>query len=134
MFRDGKWKPATVVQKLSKPRSYIVKAGNGCMYQRNRSKLLKTNRWRSNNWIKQSDDQTVRWSNNQKIKQSEDQTIRRSNNQMMTVKLPEIINIKIEDESYMTNQEEQPENNTEVRTRSGRISSRPKQFEDYETF
>ena len=29
MFRDGKWKPATVVQKLSKPRSYIVKADNG---------------------------------------------------------------------------------------------------------
>ena len=34
----------------------------------------------------------------------------------------------------MTNREEQQENNTEVRTRSGRISRRPKQFEDYETF
>ena len=42
MFRDGKWKPASVVQKLSKPRSYIVKADNGHIYQRNRSKLLKT--------------------------------------------------------------------------------------------
>ena len=42
MFRDGKWKPATVVQKLSNPKSYIVKADNGRMYQRNRSKLLKT--------------------------------------------------------------------------------------------
>ena len=34
----------------------------------------------------------------------------------------------------MTNQEEQQENNTEVRTRSGRISRRPKRFGDYETF
>ena len=42
MFRDGKWKPATVVQKLSNPKSYIVKADNGRMYQRNRGKLLKT--------------------------------------------------------------------------------------------
>ena len=42
MFRDGKWKPATFVQTLSKPRSYIVKADNRHMYQRNRSKLLKT--------------------------------------------------------------------------------------------
>ena len=42
MFRDGKWKPASVVQKLSKPRSYIVIADNGHIYQRNRSKLLKT--------------------------------------------------------------------------------------------
>ena len=41
MFRDGKWKPATVVQKLSKPRSYIVKADNGRMYQR-KSKSLET--------------------------------------------------------------------------------------------
>ena len=33
-----------------------------------------------------------------------------------------------------TNQEEQQGNNTEMRTRSGRISRRPKRFEDYETF
>ena len=33
---------SAVAQKLSKPRSYIVKAHNGCMYERNRSKLLKT--------------------------------------------------------------------------------------------
>ena len=46
----------------------------------------------------------------------------------------EIINIKTEDESDMTNQEEQQGNNTEVRTRSGRISRRPKQLEDYQTF
>ena len=46
----------------------------------------------------------------------------------------EIINIKTEDELEMTNQEEQQKNNTEVRTRSGRISRRPKRFEDYETF
>ena len=38
----------------------------------------------------------------------------------------EIINIKTEDESDMTNQEEQEGNNTEVRTRSGRITRRPK--------
>ena len=34
----------------------------------------------------------------------------------------------------MTNQEEQQGNNTEVRTRSGRISRRPKRSEDYQTF
>ena len=34
----------------------------------------------------------------------------------------------------MTNQEEQQGNNTEVRTRSERISRRPKRFEDYQTF
>ena len=33
-----------------------------------------------------------------------------------------------------TNKEEQQGNNTEMRTRSGRISRRPKLFEDYETF
>ena len=105
MFRDGKWKPATVVQKFSKPRSYIVKADNGRMYQRNRSKLLKT-------------------------EIDEDQTIEISDDDGEA----EIINIKTEDESNVTNQEEQQENNTEVRTRSGRISRRPKRFEDYETF
>ena len=46
----------------------------------------------------------------------------------------EIISIKTEDESHITNQEEQQENNTEARTRSGRTSRRPKWFEDYETF
>ena len=102
MFRDGKWKPATVVQKLSKPRSYIVKTDNGCMYQRNRSKLLKT-------------------------EIDEDQTIEISDDDGEA----EIINIKTENESHMTNQEEQQENNTEVKTRSGRISRRHKQFEDY---
>ena len=105
MFRDGKWKPASVVQKLSKPRSYIVKADNGRMYQRNRSKLLKT-------------------------EIDEDQTIEVSDDDGEG----EIINIKTEDESDMTNQEEQQGNNTEVRTRSGRISRRPKRFEDYQTF
>ena len=105
MFRNGKWKPATVVQRLSKPRSYIVKADNGHMYQRNRSKLMKT-------------------------EINEDQTIEISDDDGEA----EIINIKTEDESHVTNQEEQQENNTEVRTRSGRISRRPKRFEDYETF
>ena len=46
----------------------------------------------------------------------------------------DIINIKTEDESDMTNQEKHQGNNTEVRTRSGRISRRPKRFEDYQTF
>ena len=105
MFRDGKWKPATFVQTLSKPRSYIVKADNGHMYQRNRSKLMKT-------------------------EINEDQTIEISDDDGEA----EIINIKTEDELHMTNHEEQQENNTEVRTRSGRISRRPKRFEDYETF
>ena len=105
MFRDGKWKPDSVVQKLSKPRSYTVKADNGRMYQRNRSKLLKT-------------------------EIDEDQTIEVSDDDGEG----EIINIKTEDESDMTNQEEQQGNNTAVRIRSGRISRRPKRFEDYQTF
>ena len=29
MFRDGKWKPAIVVEKLDEPRSYNVKTENG---------------------------------------------------------------------------------------------------------
>ena len=67
------------------------------MYQRNRSKLLKT-------------------------EIDEDQTIEVSDDDGEG----EIINIKTEDGLDMTNQEEQQGNNTEVRTRSGRILRRPK--------
>ena len=42
MFRDGKWKPAIVVEKLNEPRSYDVKTVNASMYKRNQKHLLKT--------------------------------------------------------------------------------------------
>ena len=65
-----------------------------------------------------------------KTKLDEDQTIEISDDDGEA----EIINIKTEDESHISNQEEQQQNNTEARTRSGRILRRPKWFEDYETF
>ena len=75
------------------------------MYQRNRSKLLKT-------------------------EIDEDQIIEVSDDDGEG----EIINIETEDESDMTNQEEQQGSSTDGRTRSGTISRRPKRFEDYHTF
>ena len=42
MLRDGKWKPATVLEKSDEPRSYILKTDNGRTYRRNRSHILKT--------------------------------------------------------------------------------------------
>ena len=35
MFRDGKWKPAIVVEKLNEPRSYNVKTEKRSTYRRN---------------------------------------------------------------------------------------------------
>ena len=42
MLRDGKWKPATVLEKADEPRSYILKTENRRTYRRNRSYILKT--------------------------------------------------------------------------------------------
>ena len=42
MLRDGKWEPATVLEKADEPRSYTLKTENGRMYRRNRSHILKT--------------------------------------------------------------------------------------------
>ena len=42
MLRDGKWKPAIVLEKADEPRSYILKAENGRTYRRNRSHVLIT--------------------------------------------------------------------------------------------
>ena len=39
MFRDGKWKPAIVVEKLNEPGSCNVKTVNGSMYRRNQKHL-----------------------------------------------------------------------------------------------
>ena len=40
-LRDGKWEPATVLEKADEP-SYILKIENGKTYRRNRSHILKT--------------------------------------------------------------------------------------------
>ena len=40
IFRDGNWKPATVVEKLNEPRSYNVKIESESMNRRNRKHLL----------------------------------------------------------------------------------------------
>ena len=50
MFRNGKWEPATVLEKLSEPRSYTVKIENERTYRRNRKHLFKT---------ETDDDQTI---------------------------------------------------------------------------
>ena len=42
MLRDGKWEPATLLEKTDEPRSYIVKTENRITYRRNRSHILKT--------------------------------------------------------------------------------------------
>ena len=42
MLRDGKWEPATLLEKADEPRSYTLKTENGRMYRRNRSHILKT--------------------------------------------------------------------------------------------
>ena len=42
MLRDGKWEPATVLEKADEPRSYILKTENGRTYRRNRNHILKT--------------------------------------------------------------------------------------------
>ena len=42
MLGDGKYEPATVLEKADEPRSYILKNENGRTYRRNRSHILKT--------------------------------------------------------------------------------------------
>ena len=41
LLRDGKWEPATVLEKADEPRSYILKTQNGRTYRRNRGHILK---------------------------------------------------------------------------------------------
>ena len=42
MLRDGKWEPATVLEKSDEPASYILKTENRRMYRWSRSHILKT--------------------------------------------------------------------------------------------
>ena len=42
MLRDGKWEPATVLEKADEPRSYTLKTENVSVYTQNRSHILKT--------------------------------------------------------------------------------------------
>ena len=42
MISDGEWRPAEFVENTKYPRSYIVRAGSGSEYRRNKEMLLKT--------------------------------------------------------------------------------------------
>ena len=96
MIRDGKWKPAIVVEKLNEPRSYNVKTENGSMYMRNRKHLLKT---------ESSEDQTIELSDEDEHK-------------TMPVKSEDVTS----DEERIV---ELDETKPEIRTKLGRISKRP---------
>ena len=106
MFRDRKWKPAIVLENLNEPRSYNVKMESGSMYRRNQKHLLET---------ESDEDKTI------ELSDDEDEA--------------KIVRIKSED---VTNDEErivEPEDTkSEIRTGSGRISKRPNQLKDYESF
>jgi len=41
--RDGRWQPATVIDRADTPRSYHVETPDGAIYRRNRRHLQKTN-------------------------------------------------------------------------------------------
>ena len=106
MFRDGKWKPAIVVEKLNEQRSYNVKTENESMYRRNWKHLSKTG---------SAEDQTI------KLSDDEDES--------------KIAHIKSEDVANDEERIIEPEETkSEIRTRSGRISKRPNWLKDYKTF
>ena len=105
MFRNGKWKPAIVVEKMNEPKRYNVKTENGSIYRRNWKHLLK---------IESDEDQTT------ELSHDEDEA--------------KIVYIKSEDVTNDEEKIIKPkETISEIRTRSGRISKRPNRLKDYET-
>ena len=70
IFRDEKWKPVTVAEKLNEPRNYNVKTENESMYRRNLKHSLK----KESDEIKQLSYQMMRmkpklWAQNLKMQQ-----------------------------------------------------------------
>ena len=114
MLRDGKWKPATVLEKADESRSYILKTENGRTYRRNKSHILKTE-INEDHVIEISDD------DGDEKETSEENVTVQSDDKLKDVK-------REESEINDTNKRDEIQDTIkpEKVTRSGRVSRRPK--------
>ena len=120
-LRDAKWIPATVLEKADEPRSYILKTENGRTYRRNRGHILKTG----------LDEDYI-------IEISDDDDEEETSEENVTVQSDDTLKDVKWEESGVNDTNKREDTNDRIGpekiTRSGRVSRRPKRYEDYEPF
>ena len=121
MLRDGKWEPATVLEKSYEPGSYILRTENRRMYRWNRSHILKT----------EADEDHV-------TETSDDEEEEETSDENVTVQSDETFEDVKQEESEVNNKNKGGDANDIIEpekiTRSGRVLRRAKWYEDYEPF
>ena len=113
-FHDGTtWsRRAKVIEKTQEPRSYLIRTDKNTTIRRNRRHLLKTNE-HFGNFSESSDAESILRDSDQQ----QQQQVESSNDSDITVRYE-----LSEDESF----------SSQPKTRSGRITSRPRRLNDYE--
>ena len=121
MLRDGKWEPATVLEKSDEPGSYILKTENRRMYRWNRSHILKT----------EADEDHM-------TETSDDDEEEETSEENVTVQSDETFEDVKQEESEVNNKNKGGDASDAIEpekiTRSGRVLRRAKWYEDYEPF
>ena len=121
MLRDGKWEPATVLEKSDEPGSYILRTENRRMYRWNRSHILKT----------EADEDHV-------TETSDDEEEEETSDENVTVQSDETFEDVKQEESEVNNKNKGGDANDIIEPekiiRSGRVLRRAKWYEDYEPF
>ena len=121
MLRDGKWEPATVLEKSDEPGSYILRTENRRMYRWNRSHILKT----------EADEDHV-------TETSDDEEEEETSDENVTVQSDETFEDVKQEESEVNNKNKGGDANDIIEpekiTISGRVLRRAKWYEDYEPF